>query len=199
MQAQWDFQPFYLKDLQEKKIIKWFALTNVEQRYSQTQREALAIVWGVEHFHMFIYGKEFTLITDHKPLEVIYGNRNAKASARVERWILRMQPYTFKVIYKPGTNNPADYLSRHPVETEYIDVSFIEANSVPKAMTLDEIIQGTNDDRVLRGVRAAIKHNRWNYDIVKPYKLIKDELSVTTKGIILRGSKIAIPETLKQN
>ena len=116
-----------------------------------------------------------------------------------------MQPYTFKVIYKPGTNNPADYLSRQPVEIEYKQqtmtedyVNFIEENSVPKAMTLDEIIQATNDDRVLRGVRAAIKHNRWNYDIVKPYKLIKDELSVTTKGIILRGSKIVIPETLKQ-
>ena len=152
-----------------------------------------------------MYGKEFTLITDHKPLKVIYGNRNAKASAQVERWILRMQLYTFKVIYKPGTDNPVDYLSRHPVETEYKQqtmtedyVNFIEANSVPKAMTLDEIIQATNDDRVLRGVREAIKHNRRNYDIVKPYKPITDEVSVTTKGIILRGSKIVIPETLKQ-
>ncbi|CAB3984923.1 Hypothetical predicted protein [Paramuricea clavata] len=42
-------------------------------------------------------------VTDHKPLEVIYGSRKAKASARIERWILRS-----------GANNPADYLSRHP-------------------------------------------------------------------------------------
>ena len=91
----------------------------------------------VEHFHMFIYGKEFTLITYHKPLQVIYDNRHAKVSAGVERWILRMQPYTFKVVY------------------------------------------------------------RWNSDI-KPFRLIKDELTVTNKGIILRGSKIVIPETLEQ-
>ena len=181
------------------------ALTKVEQRYSQTEREALAIVWGVEHFHMFIYGKEFTLITDHKPLEVIYGNRHAKASARVERWILRMQPYTFKVVYKPGRTNPADYLSRHPIEAKYKQqnmtedyVNFIEANSVPKAMTLDEIIQATDNDQVLRALRDAIKHNRWNSDIVKPYRMIKDELTVTTKGIILRGSEIVILEILKQ-
>ena len=46
------------------------ALSNVEQRYSQTEKEALAIVWSIEHFHMFLYGNDFTLITDHKPLEV---------------------------------------------------------------------------------------------------------------------------------
>ena len=43
------------------------ALSDVEKRYSQTEKEALAIVWAVEHFHLFLYGSEFTLITDHKP------------------------------------------------------------------------------------------------------------------------------------
>ena len=50
------------------------ALSPVEKRYLQTEKEALSIVWAVEHFHLFIYGKPFKLITDHKPLEVIYGN-----------------------------------------------------------------------------------------------------------------------------
>ena len=48
------------------------ALTPVEKRYSQTEKEALSIVWAVEHFHLYIYGSHFTLITDHKPLEVIW-------------------------------------------------------------------------------------------------------------------------------
>ena len=74
------------------------SLTDVETRYSQTEKEALAIVWSVEHFHLYLYGHPFTLITDHKPLEVIYGNRNSKPSARIERWILRLQPYSFNVI-----------------------------------------------------------------------------------------------------
>ena len=47
------------------------ALSPVEKRYSQTEKEALSIVWAVEHFHLFIYGKPFQLVTDHKPLEVI--------------------------------------------------------------------------------------------------------------------------------
>ena len=86
------------------------ALSPVEKRYSQTEKEALSIVWAVEHFHLFIYGKPFQLVTDHKPLEVIYGNPKSKPSARIERWVLRLQPYQFTVQYKPGVDNPADYL-----------------------------------------------------------------------------------------
>ena len=120
------------------------ALTETEKRYSQTEKEALAIVWAVEHFHLFLFGSEFTLVTDHKPLEIIYGKRTAKTSARIERWVLRLQPYSFKIVYKSGGSNPADYLSRHPTEescrnqekmTEQY-INFVAQNSVPKAMTL---------------------------------------------------------------
>ena len=139
------------KESDDEKVVAYAsrALTDVEKRYSRTEKEALAIVWSIEHFHFFLYGQQFTLITDHKPLEVIYGNRHSKLSARIERWVLRLQPYTFKVIYKPGKENPADYLSRHPT-TESIRkqekmteqyVHFIVQNSVPKVMTLKSLKQ----------------------------------------------------------
>jgi hypothetical protein len=107
------------KGMEDDKVISYAsrALTDVEKRYSQTEKEALAIVWGAEHFHLYLYGKYFTLVTDHKPLEVIYGNKRTKSSARIERWVLRLQPYSFKVIYRTGVTNPADYLSRHPTQT----------------------------------------------------------------------------------
>ena len=116
------------KGREDEKIIAYAsrALTDVETRYSQTEKEALAIVWGVEHFHLYLYGHDFVLVTDHKPLEVIYGSRNSKTSARIERWVLRLQPYTFKVQYKPGTNNPADYLSSHPTSTSSKQASMTE-------------------------------------------------------------------------
>ncbi|CAB4005564.1 uncharacterized protein K02A2.6-like, partial [Paramuricea clavata] len=195
------------KGMEDDKVISYAsrALTDVEKRYSQTEKEALAIVWGAEHFHLYLYGKDFTLVTDHKPLEVIYGNKRAKSSARIERWVLRLQPYSFKVIYRPGVTNPADYLSRHPTQTSCKQqkmtegyVNFIASNSVPKAMTMDEIVTATDSDRVLKGVRAAIKLNKWDYDIVKPYKAIKDEITVTSKGLILRGTRIVLPQSLQQ-
>ncbi|CAK1554366.1 unnamed protein product [Leptosia nina] len=71
-------------------------LTPCERRYCQTEKEALTLVWAVEHFHMFLYGKEFELVTDHKPLEVIFGPKS-KPCARIERWVLRLQSYKFKV------------------------------------------------------------------------------------------------------
>ena len=181
------------------------SLTDVEQRYSQTEKEALAIVWSVEHFHLFIYGHDFTLVTDHKPLEISYGSCTSKPSARIECWVVRLQPYSFREIYKSGADNPADYLSRHPTTTsrkqehmteEY--VKFVVHNSVPKAMTLDEISQATDQDRILKGLCTAIRLNQWDYEIVKPYRLIKDELTIGKQNVILRGSKIVIPTSLQQ-
>ena len=87
------------------------SLTDTERRYSQTEKEALALVWACEKFNPYVYGVPFDLVTDHKPLEVIYGPRS-KPCARTERWVLRMQPYKFKVKYEPGPSNIADPLSR---------------------------------------------------------------------------------------
>ena len=56
------------------------ALSDVGKRYSHTEKGALSVIWGVEHFHLILDGKEFTLITEHKPLEVIYSNAVSKLS-----------------------------------------------------------------------------------------------------------------------
>ena len=60
------------------------ALSDVESRYSQTEQEILATVWGVEHFHLCVYGAQFSIITDHKPLIGILKNHK-QTSARIER------------------------------------------------------------------------------------------------------------------
>ena len=82
------------------------ALSAVEQRYSQTECEALAITWACEHFHIYIFGAPFTVFTDHKPLTSIFNNTRSQLSARIERWVLRTQPYDMTVIYRPGHDNP---------------------------------------------------------------------------------------------
>ena len=84
------------------------ALTNVESRYSQTEREALAIVWGCEHFHLHIHGQKVRVVTDHKPVQLIWSNPSSKPPARIERWGLRLQPYDLEIVYRPGKDNPAD-------------------------------------------------------------------------------------------
>ena len=96
---------------QEGRVISYGsrALNDVETRYSQTEREALAVIWGCEHFHLYLFGQEFTIISDHKPLETIFNNPNSKPPARIERWRLKLQPYHYRVQYRPGKSNTADY------------------------------------------------------------------------------------------
>ncbi len=53
------------------------ALTDTEQRYSQIEREALGIYWAIMHFHLFLYGSDFTVVTDHQPLLTLF---NVQAS-----------------------------------------------------------------------------------------------------------------------
>ncbi len=138
-------------------------LTPTERRYLQTEKEALAVVWGCERFHLYLVGKEFTLYTDHKPLELIYSPKS-KPPPRIERWLLRMQQYLYQVQYRPGSSNPADVLSRQPTETcewsantadKYIN--FIESHAVPKSMALEEIAAETSTDSELQAVIKAVQ------------------------------------------
>ena len=64
---------------------------------------------------MYLLGKRFTLLTDHKPLEVIYSPRS-RPSARIERWVLRLQSYDYTVRHVPGKKNIADVLSPLPYD-----------------------------------------------------------------------------------
>ena len=114
------------------------------------------MVWGIEHFHLYLYGSSFQIIKDHKPLETIFNNPTCKATARLERLQLRLQPYKTNVFYKPGANNPADYMSRHPDPKQSqashhlsrVDayVNFVTNNAVPPAVTLQEVKNATAAD-----------------------------------------------------
>ena len=91
------------------------ALSPVEQRYSQTEKEALAIVWGIEHFHMYLFGAPFTLITDHKPLQLIYNNPRSRPPAELNAGFcdfnnMTSTSYTgqarrIRLIFSPATHN----------------------------------------------------------------------------------------------
>ena len=202
--------------VQEGKVVSYASksLSDVESRYSQTEKEALAIVWGCEHFHLYLYGSSFTLLTDHKPLQVIFNNPKSRPPARIERWRLRLQPYDFIVKFRPGKGNPADWMSRHPLSTgstmrhskvaeEYLN--FIVAHTTPKAMTVSEISIAAKQDRVLQEVMARLTTGNWNSidqnSDAYPYLRVKDQLSVasTQEGIVLLyDTRIVVPYSLQR-
>ena len=191
-----------------KRVISYASksLSAVERRYSQTEKEALAVVWACERFHVYLYGIKFELYTDHKPLETIYSSRS-KPCARIERWILRLQPYKFQVKYLPGNQNIADPLSRllqadeqtepssaHKVSDEF--VRFVAVTATPQAMTTREIEEASAEDRGFVELRQCIKDGNWKGDQHKQYIPVCSELCVIGK-LILRGTRIVIPSKLR--
>ena len=195
------------------------SLSAVEQRYSQTKREALAIVWAVERLHIYLYGGHFTLLTDCKPLELILNNSKSKPPTRIERWNLRLQEYDFTAVHMKGENNPSDFLSRYPgqetsnkeekMAEEY--VKFLSAHAVPKAMSLEDIHLATKADATLQKLAEIIRTDDWhiltdeavstgiNVAELKLFSKIRDELTVSDdSNVILRGTRIIIPAALRQ-
>ena len=187
----------------EGRVISYASrsLSDTEKRYSQTEKEALAVVWGCERFHIYLYGLEFTMISDHKSLEVIYSPKS-RPSARIERWVLRLQSYTFEVVHEPGKTNIADSLSRLiPKEREEKNrldyVNFVVDNAVPRAMTRQEIEKASEEDEELKIVRDNINNNvSWERNKVSNYKVVKDELC-TLGSLVLRGTRLVLPKLLR--
>ncbi len=74
-----------------------------EMRYSTIEKECLGLVWGVSKFHVYLYGREFILETDHQPL--VYINRAKVANSRIMRWALAIQQYRFRIVAIKGSEN----------------------------------------------------------------------------------------------
>ncbi|KAL9971363.1 hypothetical protein ACROYT_G023876, partial [Oculina patagonica] len=177
------------------------SLTDVERRYSQTEKEALALVWACERFNMYVSGLSFELETDHKPLERIY-SRTSKPCARIERWVLRLQGYDFKVVYWPGKTNIADALSRlNSVEQvdrgeEYDMVRAVVESCVPVALTPKEIEEASYNDQELCQVKNSVRSGNWERCTLTSYAHVKDELC-TYGELLLRGTRIVVPRVLR--
>ena len=131
-----------------------------------------------------------------------------------------MQQYDYTVKYRPGKDNPADYMSRHPnaqskptdreqkVADEYLN--FVTTHATPKALTLNEIKNATRADKTLQAAAIAIKTGTWykytecngqneiDSVIIRSLHKVRDTLTlISTEDVILRGTQIVIPKSLQ--
>lgn len=75
------------------------ATNQAESKYHSFELEMLAIVKAVERFHLYLYGVDFTIVTDCNTL--VYVVNKANLNPRIARWTLTLQNYTFKLIHRP--------------------------------------------------------------------------------------------------
>ena len=94
-----------------------YALTNIEQRYAQIEKEVLAITWACERFSDFLVGLNFHVETDHKPLVPLLGSKNLdELPPRIQRLRMRLMRFAYSISHVAGKNiATADVLSRAPV------------------------------------------------------------------------------------
>ncbi|CAI5473038.1 unnamed protein product [Closterium sp. Yama58-4] len=147
-----------------------------EAKYSSYHGEGLAAVWAVKHFRVYLQGREFTLITDHQPLQWLMTHQGL--TGRNARWAVTLQEYDFKIRHRPGkTLQHVDGLSRNPPSAEPVHTLMMlakqgEAAAVVKQRGPQDIwedpvalrwIRGETeaDEQVADGVRARGHHYRW--------------------------------------
>ena len=179
------------------------SLSECERRYANIEREMLAVVFGCERFHTFVYSKRFTVESDHKPLEMIHLKNLSAAPHRLQRMLLRIQPYDIGIKYKPGKEVAvADLLSRQPSSNnESIDFDVQISHVQLSTRRLQQLRDETNSDDELTSLKSIItsgwpETRRQLATALRPYWAFRDELTVDD-GIIMKGDRIIIPPNVR--
>ena len=193
--------------LQDGKPIAFSSktLSSCEQRYANIERELLAILWGAQKFHTYVYGRQVLVETEHKPLEAIFRKPLNECPPRLQRMLLKLTKYDLQVKYVPGKQQLiSDSLIRAPLsDTEdviginLVDSLEIESNTLKrfKDATSTDITSLVVMDYVLQGWPSDKDHvdecarEYWNY---------KEELSVQD-GLLFKSDRLVIPKFMRQD
>lgn len=180
-------------------------LSAAEKNYSQIDKEATAIYWALHKFFRFCYGRRFTLITDHKPLVMIFSPNKelpTLSAHRLLRYALFMQGFDYEIEYKPtNQHGNADALSRLPlkntIKNDFQDETTLyhleQISQLP--VSFEEIQKETEADEELSLVLDELLKGK---PISEPkYGNQSQELS-TEQKCLFRGTRVIIPRSLRK-
>ncbi|KAK2549441.1 Uncharacterized protein P5673_030116 [Acropora cervicornis] len=126
-------------------------------------------------------------------------------TSQIEKWSTYLQEFNFTVEYRPGKDNPADYMSKHPIRTPENRTDYKEQKQtdevVNSILSVEEVRKATVNDPVLLEVIDIVLNgngeSRYKWEYLRLYKLVRSELSVAN-GIRLLGSRIVVPKALQR-
>ncbi|XGW10499.1 hypothetical protein V3C99_012187 [Haemonchus contortus] len=191
------------------------SLNTAEKNYGQIEKEGLALIFAVRKFHRYIYGRQFKLLTDHKPLLHIFGPKKMVpiyTANRLQRWKLILMGYDFSLEYRSTTEfGQADALSRlipaKPNQTEDVVIAKIEQEILAvyettiRALPVTRILiqdESEKDEEIVK-VTRALKQGVWPSKPgkeVQNWKALRHTLSVQD-GCLYFGHRIVVPKSLR--
>ena len=170
-------------------------------------KEALAIIFEVRKFHQYLFGRQFTLLTDHQPVTYILGPKRgfpALAAYHLQQWSIQLAAYTYDIEYRaPKYHGNADELLCLPRKTtEETDDGLGETKSKGSTtITASRIGEAKRGDPVLPRVLHFVLHG-WPAEENTPEKLRyyrgKHEEFTVENGCLLRGTRVVIPFKYQQ-
>ncbi|CAB4017152.1 PREDICTED: LOW QUALITY PROTEIN: uncharacterized protein K02A2.6-like [Paramuricea clavata] len=179
-----------------------------ERNYAQIDKEALATVWGVKKFHNYLFGTNFTLLTDYEPLTSIFHPSKslpAVTAARLQRYALFLAGFDYTIRYKnTKLHGNADGLSRLPLHSETTEEGpdpvglFYATQFEPLPVTAEQVKRETQRDPLLVKVHELVMKgcSTPQDEAIKPFYQRKDELTVHC-GVLMLGHRAVIPAKLR--
>ena len=177
------------------------ALTETERRWANIEREAYALVFGCERFHTYVYGRHFTIESDHKPLEQIIHKNLVDTPARLQHMIMQLQPYDFILKYRPGKEMTlADALSRYypqPAPEIPLDIAIHHTHLTMQHKTAFQ--NAIMADPELQALSQMIIDG-WPEDTSEVPKCLRKYFThastlAVEDGLILKGEALLVPES----
>lgn len=179
-------------------------LSPVQQRYTQIDREAYAIIFGIRKFYQYVYARKFILITDNRPLTQILSPTKGLptlSATRMQHYAIFMQSFDYDIRYrKSAEHSNADALSRLPlpeINTRKEEAGMIELNAIETLpLSVEELGIATSKDdsvkKLLDGLHSGVTvtpEHRYNID--------QTEFTVQ-HGCLLRGVRVYVPSELRK-
>lgn len=162
-------------------------MNSAEKNYSTIEKELLAITYCVNHFRPYLYGRRFTLVTDHQPL--VWLHKIKDPTSRLMRWRLKLEEYDYQVIYKTGLSNKnADALSRNPTT----EIAHLSLYPIIKKLRLNDnriwtVVEDNDDNDNSRPRKSArtliIPVNDPEETIISSHDLISSPSPILTESI----------------
>uniref|UniRef100_A0AC34EZC1 Integrase catalytic domain-containing protein n=1 Tax=Panagrolaimus sp. ES5 TaxID=591445 RepID=A0AC34EZC1_9BILA len=188
-----------------EKPIQFFsrALDATQRKYSQTEKEGLALVMAIKTFHRYLEGRKFTLLTDHKALLSIFGNKKLMpvlAANRLHRWAIFLAGYRFDIQYRRTTEfGQADAVSRLIAETRSIPELFEEELDLDDAVATQtlikhvELLPVTSED-----ITKAYETDEFAQEVRRSFcNGSTDTRFSEVKGVIMMQNRVYIPAALR--